>query len=119
MSAAKNWRQKAFALLDQYELSNHKDRLTQVQFAELLGISRQTLWRDEVLMERFHAATSLLQGQTKRSRRDSVMRIRQLETQLEELREENNRLIQLIVEAARQLTEHGIDPRLYLGDATR
>lgn len=119
MSASKNWKIKALLILDQYEMGGRKEKLTQMQFAELLGVSRQTLWRDKEIKERFYAVSKRFSSHNKLSRRDSDMRARHNESQLEQLRSENNALIQVIMEAARLLNDHGIDPRLYLDDATK
>lgn len=119
MSASKTWKGKAFIILDEYEMGYHKKKLTQVQFASLLGVSRQTLWRDEEIRDRFNAVTERFNTHSKLSRRDTEMRVRHLEAKLEQLRAENNALIQVIMEAARLLSDNGIDPRVYLGDATK
>lgn len=119
MSASKTWKKTALTILDQYEIGGRKEKLTQVQFAAILGISRQTLWRDEEIRSRFYTATERFNSQSKLSRRDTEMKVRHLESQLEQLRTENNMLIQVIMEAARSLSDNGIDPRLYLGDSTK
>lgn len=118
MKQDKEWKDQARSILAEYKEGRGKGPLTQNSLAQQVSISRQTLWRDEEIWSLYTATQAHLKDAKKSGRKNSNARIFALETQLEKVRAENNRLIQTIVKAARLLTEDAIDPRRYFEDAT-
>lgn len=114
MIAEKDWRKKAHKLLDEYATNSSKFRMTQESFAKELGISRQTLWRDKSVMNKFVrcriSSRSVLQKNTKNSR------IAELEAIVTQLKNENGVLLLNFVLACTKLRENNHDPRLYFNE---
>ena len=119
MARKKAWRSIASCLLDDYERGAIREKLTQGEFAKRVGVSRQTLWRDVQLRQRFLriGEERAKKGILSVGRANSEMRIRTLQGELQRLERENGLLIQNIVGICRKLREHGLDPRLFVGEA--
>lgn len=119
MGSDKAWRSTASQVLDDYERGAIKERLTQADVAKRAGVSRQTLWRDAPLRQRFLKIQEMRsrQGTSSVTRANSDMRIRRLQGDLEQLQRENGLLVQNIVAICRKLREHGLDPRVFVGEA--
>jgi len=118
MTKKEPWRSRAKRVLDDYERGAIKS-LTQGGLAKLVGVSRQTLWRDAGFRERFqriqeaHARS----GTKSVARASSEMRVRALSAEVARFRFENGLLIQNIVAICRRLREHGLDPHAFVGEA--
>lgn len=119
MSSDENWRSRADRVLDDYERGVVKERITQGELARRVGVSRQTLWRDAALRERFRNVKELRskRGNPASTRASADMRIRALQGEVVRLHHENGLLIQNIVVICRKLREHGLDPRVFVGEA--
>lgn len=113
------WKDKAHCLLDDLERGVLKNRITQRELAKLVGVSRQTLWRDKSIGARLEKIQKHRKGlgniQTERATVE--MRVRQLEAKVNQLQKENGFLIQNIVGICKKLREHGLEPRTIVGEA--
>lgn len=118
MRQQKNWTEKAIVILMSYQNGQTQGALTQAGLAHQLGVSRQTLWRDKEVRLLYSSTQTFLKENKNLGRNTKDMRIRSLEIKLEEVRSENNLLIQIIIRAAQLMTEDTIDPRKYFDDAT-
>lgn len=118
MKQEKKWKDRARYILAEYEAGRLQGPLTQNGLALQVGVSRQTLWRDEEIRSLYTTTQTHLKDFKKVGRKNSDARVYALETQLHKAQMENNRLIQTIVKAAQLMTEDAIDPRRYFLDVT-
>lgn len=110
------WKLRANHLIDKYERGLHKGRLTQSMLANLLGVSRQTIWRSEDIQARLRGlekSGGAPVGGAKRP--SSAARVRDLQIRIGELEAVNQRLIQNFVVLCRSLDERGLDPVELMG----
>lgn len=108
-----SWKARALVVIEDLERGVGPDRSLN-QLAELIGVSRQTLWREKDLSTRIRLA--------KAKRRSGLVRIRRrgpsersaaLELEVEQLRSHMERLVETIVSACERLQGDGIDPMQY------
>src|SRR4051812_31614587 len=116
MKPDKNWQAKALAIIDEYRFVAHDQKLTQKVLAAQVGVSRQTLWRNEEIRTRFNELSAHTTHEIKDSRRTLSFRLARLEYELAEARDENNRLIEVIVHAAGLLSDDGLDAKRYFDE---
>jgi hypothetical protein len=110
----KNWKLLAFDALARAELNS--SRPTKSELAKICGVSRWTLWRDREVRARYHEVVeSKRQGSSKGNQKGSAQRICQLLQQNDELRRQNEALLQNFIVVSRRLMERGIDPVEILG----
>lgn len=114
MVAGKDWRKKAHTLLDEYAVNSSTLRMTQESFAKELGVSRQTLWRDKSVMNRFEQCRMSSRSAPQKNSKDS--RIAELEAIVTQLKSENGILLLNFVLACTKLRESNHDPRLYFNE---
>ncbi|WP_140399095.1 hypothetical protein [Pseudomonas sp. SID14000] len=114
MVTLKDWRKKAHTILDEHIVNRSLRRLTKESLAKELGISRQTLWRDKSVMDKFekYRAGSRLAPK----RRPQELRIAELEAIVSQLKNENGILILSFILACNKLRENNHDPRLYFSE---
>lgn len=118
MKQVKKWKEQVKSILADYQAGRIQGQLTQNGLAQQVAVSRQTLWRDQEIRSLYADTQTYLKDVKKAGRKNSNARIFALETQLENARAENNRLIQIIIKAAQLMTEDAMDPRRYFNDAT-
>jgi len=112
----KNWKLLAFDALARAELSSSQPSITKNELAKICGVSRWTLWRDGEVRARYHEVVkSKRQGSPKGNRKGNAQRICQLLQQNDELRRQNEALLQNFIVVSRRLMERGIDPVEILG----
>lgn len=116
-----DWRAKVNELLDGFESGARVGAPSMTEVSKAVGISRQTLWRDELIRSRFAIIATRRDAKVKRSPKRATLeeRIRQLELKLEMERRANSNLVQNFVNACRRLQERGLDAHIYLGDGAR
>lgn len=114
MVAGKDWRNKAHALLDEYAVNRSTLRMTKESFAKELGVSRQTLWRDKSVMNKFEQCWVSSRSVPQKNAKDS--RITELEATVTQLKNENGVLLLNFVLACTKLRESNHDPRLYFNE---
>jgi hypothetical protein len=110
------WIDRAHHIIDEYERGLRKGHLAQSSLARLLGVSRQTLWRNDEIKVRLKNLAELEShpgGSAKR--KSSAAQIRTLRIQIEDLEDTNRRLIQNFVVLCRSLDERGLDPIELIG----
>ena len=114
-----DWRFEANCVIDDYERGALKETLTLSKLAQLVGVSRQTVWRDLTIMERYARAKDIAAARPSSggSRATAEMRYRKLEAELEKVKTENSNLIQNMVNVCRRLHEHGLDAHVFVGEA--
>jgi IS30 family transposase len=115
MPKSKNWREELEKVLDQYERGLIKGKLIQTKLASMLGVSRQTIWRDLRFRQRIETIEkSQRASNSKKTARASMeMANRELRSEIERLKHENSLLIQNMILTCRNLQEDGLDPRKY------
>lgn len=112
------WRIRALTLLDDLERGTSSEPTTMTGLARVVGVSRQTLWRDPAIRDRIsklHSRRELIGDSSGRS--TPAERIRRLERELAEERRQNAHLVQNFVNVCRRLHERGLDAHLFLGEA--
>lgn len=114
MTTSRDWRTKANTILDEHMLSGSPIRMTQDSFAKVLGISRQTLWRDKYVMQKFEQCKANSRSTSRKKSKD--LRITELENLVTRLKTENGVLLLNFVLACTKLRDHNIDPRLYFSE---
>jgi len=114
MTTNKDWRKKAHIALDEHMFTGAPLRMTLDSFAKGLGISRQTLWRDKSVMQKFEQCK--VNSRTKPSKNPKDLRIAELENLVERLKNENGLLLLNFVLACTKLRDHNLDPRLYFSE---
>lgn len=114
MATIKDWRENAHKILDQHLVNRSLGRLTQESLAKELGISRQTLWRDKTVKDKFDKYRIVLRSAPQRRPKD--LRILELEAIVTQLKNENGVLILNFILACNKLRENNHDPRLYFTD---
>lgn len=114
-----DWRLEANLLIDEYERGALQEPLTLSHLAKLVGVSRQTVWRDSAVMARYSRAKDIVSDKSFSGvrRATAEMRHRKLEAELEKVKAENSKLIQNIVNICRRLHEHGLDAHVFVGEA--
>lgn len=103
--------------MDQYERGLRKGRLTQGRLAELVGVSRQTLWRSEEVKARLRslaASGGFYQGVKRTSLAAQVLALRLRNGELEAI---NQRMAQSFIVLCRSLDELGLDPIDLMGES--
>lgn len=115
-----SWREQVHFILDEAERLNGGDKLTITAVAASVGKSRISLWRDSEILLRFRQLASLnAQGGKIGPKRRSVdQRVRALTIERDQLRKDNDRLLQTFIVICRRLNEAGIDPVSVLGQVT-
>ncbi|HKS15008.1 MAG TPA: hypothetical protein VJS90_18410 [Pseudomonas sp.] len=114
MTTDKDWRKKAHTILDEGLARRSTFRMTQDSFSKELGISRQTLWRDKSVMEKFERYR--LASRAKPHKKDKDSRIAELEYIVTQLKNENGVLLLNFVLACTKLRENNHDPRLFFSE---
>lgn len=110
------WNLRAHHVIDEYERGLRKGRLTQSRLAGLLGVSRQTVWRNDEIqarLKRLSGPDSHADAGAKR--KSSVAQIRDLRVRIGELEAINRRLIQNFIVLCKALDERGLDPIELMG----
>ena len=111
MGTLKDWRKSAHAILDKHIFDRTLNRLTQESLAKELVISRQTLWRDKSVMDKFENYRAASRAAPQRKTTES--RIAELEATIAKLKNENGILILNFILACNKLRDNNHDPRLY------
>ncbi|WP_353549381.1 HTH domain-containing protein [Pseudomonas sp. LPD2] len=111
MGAIKDWQKKAHIILDEHILNKTLKRITQASLAKEIGISRQTLWRDKSVMDKFERYR--ISSRSAPQRKTTELRIAELEATIAKLKNENGILILNFILACNKLRENNHDPRLY------
>lgn len=114
MSSHKTWQQKANAILDRYTLHRGAPSFTRTSLAKELGISRQTLWRDEAIKNKI---LMILDKPKSKKRSTKDVRIQDLERRIRVLTHENGLLLQSILLICKRLREEDLDPEYYVSEA--
>lgn len=108
-----SWKARALVVIEDMERSVGPDRSLN-QLAELIGVSRQTLWREKELSTRIRLAkANRRSGQVRVRRRGPSEQSAALALEVEQLRSHMERLIETIVSACERLQDDGIDPMQY------
>lgn len=116
--ALPRWRARALVVVEEMERGVGPERGLS-QLANLIGVSRQTLWRDEELSARIRIAIAKRKSgrlQPKRRGRSEQTTVLLLEVQ--QLREHVEHLVAAIVSACERLQSDGIDPKHYFTEPT-
>lgn len=112
------WKARALVLIEDMERGVGPERSFN-QLAELIGVSRQTLWRDEELSARIRLATAKRKaGRVQIKRRGRSEQSAALVLEVEQLRTHIEHLIEAIVSACERLHGDGIDPMQYFTELT-
>lgn len=113
-----SWRARALVVIADLERGVRPERSLN-QLAELIGVSRQTLWRDEELSARIRLATARRKsGQVQVKRRRRSEHSAALVLEVEQLRTHVELLVEAIVSACERLQGDGIDPIHYFTEPT-
>lgn len=113
-----SWRARALVVIEDMERGVGPERNLS-QLAEFIGVSRQTLWRDEELSARIRLATAKRKsGRVQVKRRGPSEQSAVLVLEVEQLRAHVERLIEAIVSACERLQGDGIDPMHYFTEPT-
>lgn len=111
--ATPSWKARALVVIEDLERGVGPDRSLN-QLAELIGVSRQTLWREKDLSTRIRLANAKRRsGLVRIRRRGPSERSAALELEVEQLRSHMERLVEAIVSACERLQGDGIDPMQY------
>ncbi|WP_027467514.1 hypothetical protein [Deefgea rivuli] len=112
MSAYEDWRKHASVVLDEFELGVRKGRLTLTEISQIVGVARQTIWRDKSIMQRIDNIRNIQPSIKHKNpgRADLIMRFRLLEIENKQLEVENGILVQNIMIICRRLIDLGLDP---------
>ncbi|WP_368563140.1 hypothetical protein [Pseudoxanthomonas sp. UTMC 1351] len=115
-----NWKLTVSVVLDDLERHRGEGVPTLDELASNVGVSRQTIWRHKDIVERLTAIRKSRLGTGLGTRRRTVNeRIRALEAENAELREENNNLLLNFMRVAQRLKDMGVDPFKILGPGSR
>ncbi|MFF7109336.1 HTH domain-containing protein [Pseudomonas sichuanensis] len=114
MTSRSSWRISAHQILDNYTGDRHGARLTMTLLAKELGVSRQTVWRDIEIRDKFK---SVLTSKPRQKRKPNEIRIYDLESQLKRLKKENGLLIKNIILACNLLREKGLNPEDFISES--
>lgn len=113
-----SWKARALVVIEDMERGIGPQRSLN-QLAELIGVSRQTLWRDEELSTRIRLAkVKRKSGRVRVKRRGATEQSAALALEVEQLRTHVERLIEAIVSACERLQGDGIDPMNYFKEPT-
>lgn len=113
-----SWKTRALVVIEDMERGVGPERSLS-QLGELIGVSRQTLWRDEELSARIRLATAKRKsGRVRVKRRAPSEQSAALVLEVEQLRTHVERLIEAIVSACERLQGDGIDPMHYFKEPT-
>ncbi len=113
---SRSWPKEVSLIIDDLERGVGPD-LSLREVAERVGISRQTLWREQELCERLRLANARRKSECGKSRRrSSSERLAAHIAEIEELRSQVSRLVEAIVAACERLQGDGIDPLLYFSE---
>ena len=113
-----SWKARALVVIEDMERGVGPERNLS-QLAEFIGVSRQTLWRDEELSARIRLATAKRKsGRVQVKRRGPSEQSAVLVLEVEQLRAHVERLIEAIVSACERLQGDGIDPMHYFTEPT-
>jgi len=108
-----SWKARAIVVIEDMERGVGPDRSLD-QLAELIGVSRQTLWREKELSTRIRLAkANRRSGRVRVKRRGPSEQSAALALEVEQLRSHMERLIETIVSACERLQGDGIDPVQY------
>lgn len=114
MTKRNAWQEQAHHLIDNYLGESSPEPLTQTSLAAKLGISRQTLWRDESIRVRF---ARLKKTETPNTRKNKSTRIEELERKYRVATRQNGVLIANLILVCKRLREKGLDPREFVAEA--
>lgn len=113
-----SWKARALVVIEDMERGVGPERSLN-QLAEFIGVSRQTLWRDEELSTRIRLAkANRRSGRVRVKRRGPSEQTAALALEVEQLRSHMERLIEAIVSACERLQGDGIDPMQYFKEPT-
>lgn len=119
MARQLEWKEAAHRALDEYERGIRRQKPTLLAIAQSSGVSRQTVWRDKDVFARLESIRSNfnLGGLKKTSRASAEMRIRSMQSRIQQLERENGMLVENIVQMSRRLHDCGLDARAFMGQA--
>lgn len=117
LSSRQSWEQKTHLILDQYERGTRRMKLTRSGLADLVGVSRQTLWRNASIRARVNQLLGTVSPPpgVGAKRLTLAARVRDLKRRVDGLEAENSILTQNFIVLCRALDERGLDPVDLLG----
>jgi hypothetical protein len=113
--AMKKWKVQALSELHRAAANPAGVNISKSALAGLCGVSRWTLWRDDDIRAAYARLIDLQRNSTRRNRSNLSDRVRELTQKNEELKRQNEALLQNFIIVTRRLMERGIDPVGILG----
>lgn len=113
-AVSSQWQERALLLLDKGRRGLVRIE-SKADFAQRLGISRQTLWRNKEL---FAKVDELLASQPlarRTPRKAAELRALELQVKLDKTERENGRLLSAFLHVCSRLQEEGLDPLVFVG----